>query len=67
MPAGQQKGETLYRWNGKSATGAAVSAGLYYYKTASGEYSGQTRPVIPDESRPLSNERWVGKNSFFLY
>ena len=23
----------------------------------SGEYSGQTRPVIPDESRPLSNER----------
>jgi len=31
------------------------------------EYSGQTRPVIPDESRPLSNERWEGKNSFFLY
>jgi hypothetical protein len=24
---------------------------------SSNEYSGQTRPVIPDESRPLSNER----------
>ena len=35
MPAGQQKGETIYRWNGKSATGAAVCAGFYYYKTAS--------------------------------
>lgn len=41
MPAGQQKNETVYRWNGKSATGAAVCAGFYYYKTASGDACGK--------------------------
>ena len=31
------------------------------------EYSGQTTPVIPDESRPLiSNERRESKNRIFL-
>ena len=29
------------------------------------EYSGQSRPLIPDESRPLSKDEMVGKCEWF--
>ena len=56
------KGAIESQYGKKSTEASAVNATIKKMRAtkltkAPTEYSGQTRPVIPDESRPLSNER----------
>lgn len=41
FPSEYHQGETVYRWNGKSASGANVSPGFYFYKSSAGDVCGK--------------------------
>lgn len=41
FPVEKNPGQLVYRWNGRSASGAPVSPGFYYYKSVTGKVSGK--------------------------